>query len=72
MGVCLCKDKVEDATLPDNISIPNGGGSGGGGGVGSLDNIWPCSRNDRIVSLSETVDRLVKETLEVIGTIVDK
>lgn len=72
MGVCLCKDKVEDAALPDNISIPNGGGSGVGGGVGSLDNIWPCSRNDRIVSLSETVDRLVKETLEVIGTIVDK
>lgn len=70
MGVCLCKDKVEDASLSDNITIPNGGGSGGG--VGSLDNIWPCSRNDRIVSLSETVDRLVKETLEVIGTIVDK
>lgn len=72
MGVCLCKDKVEDAALPDNISIPNGGGSGGGGEVDILDNIWPRSRNDRIVSLSETVDRLVKETLEVIGTIVDK
>lgn len=73
MGVCLCKDKVEDAALPDNISIPNGSGSGGVvGDIGSLDNIWPCSRNDRIVSLSETVDRLVKETLEVIGTIVDK
>lgn len=72
MGVCLCKDKVEDAALPDNISIPNGDGSGGGGGVDSLDEMWPRSRNDRIVSLSETVDRLVKETLEVIGTIVDK
>lgn len=71
MGVCLCKDKVDDGTLPDHMQ--NGGGGGGrGDGIGSLDNIWPGSRNDRIISLSETVDRLVKETLEVIGTIVDK
>lgn len=64
MGVCLCKDKAEES-LSDHISIPNG--------PGSLENIWGLSRSDhRTVSLSETVDRLVKETLEVIGTIVDK
>lgn len=64
MGVCLCKDKTEE-TLPEHqTSQPTNGDS--------IENIRPYLRNDRIVSLSETVDRLVKETLEVIGTIVDK
>lgn len=69
MGVCLCKDRIEDNcpdSYPDDIldqytnanTIYNRNQS--------------CNRNDRHCPLSETVDRLVKETLEVIGTIVDK
>lgn len=58
MGMCLCKDKVEEAPY-ENGSHANSD---------SRQHI----RGDRMVSLSETVDRLVKETLEVIGTIVDK
>lgn len=77
MGVCLCKDKVDDGTQPDHMQNGGGGGGLGGGGggddgIGSLDNVWPGSRYDRTLSLSETVNRLVKETLDVIGTIVDK
>lgn len=79
MGVCLCKDKVDDGLQPDHMQNGGGGVLGGGGGgdggddgIGSLDNVWPGSRYDRTLSLSETVNRLVKETLDVIGTIVDK
>lgn len=60
MGMCLCKDKVEEAPYNENGSGTNN------------DNNRQIIRGDRMISLSETVDRLVKETLEVIGTIVDK
>lgn len=56
MGVCLCKDKVDECSA-DNL--PDVYGS-------------RISGTDVDCSLSETVDRLVKETLEVISTIVDK
>lgn len=58
MGVCLCKDKIDECS-PDNS--PDAYGSR----VHSTGADVDCS-------LSETVDRLVKETLEVISTIVDK
>lgn len=58
MGMCLCKDKVEEAAPYENGT--------------NNDNNRQLNRGDRMISLSETVDRLVKETLEVIGTIVDK
>lgn len=60
MGMCLCKDKVEEAPYENGTTGTNN------------DNNRQINRGDRIISLSETVDRLVKETLEVIGTIVDK
>ncbi len=59
MGMCLCKDKVEEAPYENGTGTTN-------------DNNRQIIRGDRMISLSETVDRLVKETLEVIGTIVDK
>lgn len=59
MGMCLCKDKVEEAPYENGSTANN-------------DNNRQINRGDRMISLSETVDRLVKETLEVIGTIVDK
>lgn len=59
--MCLCKDKVEEAPYGENDL--NGTNN---------DNNRQIIRGDRVISLSETVDRLVKETLEVIGTIVDK
>lgn len=64
MGVCLCKSKTSDDN-PDNgshhgrNSMENGRGFVRPGG----------ERYDE--TLSEMVDRLVKETLKVIGTIVD-
>ncbi|XP_050072267.1 RING finger and SPRY domain-containing protein 1-like [Anopheles maculipalpis] len=97
MGVCLCKDKVEESFVDDSSRdsyAPNGsdtgrlagsgGGAGGSGGGGSgvvsgggpggqngHHHIRHYSRSDRQVSLSDTVDALVKETLEIIGSIVD-
>lgn len=62
MGVCLCKSKTSD-DLPDNIS-QSGRSSDYGRAYGR--HTEQCDE-----SLSETVDRLVKETLKVIGTIVD-
>lgn len=59
MGVCLCKDKIEDGLSPNNEDPPH-----------HQQNDSDCVYNN-MKSLSETVDRLVKETLEVIGTIVD-
>lgn len=58
MGVCLCKDKIDECSA-DNL--PDAYGSR----IHSTGTDVDCS-------LSETVDRLVKETLEVISTIVDK
>uniref|UniRef100_A0A182NUG3 RING finger and SPRY domain-containing protein 1 n=1 Tax=Anopheles dirus TaxID=7168 RepID=A0A182NUG3_9DIPT len=86
MGVCLCKDKVEEGFVDDSSRdsyVGNGSdtgrlagsGGGGGGGVGSggqiAHHIRNYSRSDRQASLSDTVDALVKETLEIIGSIVD-
>lgn len=67
MGVCLCKDKVDlDQTNNDDgpdeytlIRTPNEG------------NGCSVSNNNNNQRLSERVDELVKETLEVISTIVD-
>ncbi|XP_055299379.1 RING finger and SPRY domain-containing protein 1-like [Sitodiplosis mosellana] len=63
MGVCLCKSKTSD-DLPDNLSQS---------GRHSMDYGRTYGRQTEHCneSLSETVDRLVKETLKVIGTIVD-
>jgi RING finger and SPRY domain-containing protein 1 len=55
MGVCLCKDKVEESS--DDLSPYT---------VAS--EVAACSRNER---LSDRVDELVKETLDVIASIVD-
>lgn len=67
MGVCLCKDRIED-NCPD--SLPNSLDHYGANTIYNRNQ--SCSIINRSGSLSETVDRLVKETLEVIGTIVDK
>lgn len=68
MGVCLCKDKVEDGIPQADQSVdatPAVPCIDICGGIGIYDH-----RQD-VKGLSETVDGLVKETLEVIGTIVD-
>lgn len=83
MGVCLCKDKVEEGYLNENsrdsytASGNDYGGDGtahhhGGGGRTAGSHGGRCLRTDRKASLSDTVDDLVKETLEIIGSIVDK
>lgn len=54
MGVCLCKDKVDDANSEESPYI-------------NVD-ISRCNRTER---LSDRVDELVKETLDVIASIVD-
>lgn len=69
MGVCLCKDKVElDYTSNEDgpdvytlIRTTNDGSAGNGCNV----------NNNNHQRLSERVDALVKETLDVISTIVD-
>lgn len=63
MGVCLCKSKTTD-DLPDNMSqsAPSSG---------ELTRAYGQYFGRYEEMLSETVDRLVKETLKVIGTIVD-
>nr|XP_040234925.2 RING finger and SPRY domain-containing protein 1-like [Anopheles coluzzii]XP_040234926.2 RING finger and SPRY domain-containing protein 1-like [Anopheles coluzzii]XP_040234927.2 RING finger and SPRY domain-containing protein 1-like [Anopheles coluzzii] len=92
MGVCLCKDKVEEGFVDDSSRdsyAPTGNdtgrlaGSGGGSSGGPNGqqqqhhhhhhnhHIRHYSRSDRQVSLSDTVDALVKETLEIIRSIVD-
>lgn len=59
MGVCLCKDKVDDETSEDSSPYTNA----------TADNLR-C--NNRVETrLSDRVDQLVKETLEVIASIVD-
>lgn len=57
MGVCLCKDKVDD-------DIDDSGPFTDSSATDSL-------RYNRIVRLSDRVDQLVKETLEVIASIVE-
>lgn len=63
MGVCLCKSKTTD-DLPDNISQS-------ATNSGELSRAYGQYFGRYEEMLSETVDRLVKETLKVIGTIVD-
>lgn len=58
MGVCLCKDKVDDENSEDSSPYVNNAGH----------NSLRCSRTER---LSDRVDSLVSETLEVIASIVD-
>lgn len=63
MGVCLCKDKVEDGYPPNETEHSVSPGH-------EVEVVTRrCSVETK--SLAETVDRLVKETSEVIGTIVD-
>lgn len=60
MGVCLCKDKVEDANNdqdPDIYTLIR---------QQDIDRNNSCNR-----SLTERVDELVKETLQIISSIVD-
>lgn len=64
MGVCLCKSKTTD-DHPDNGSHHGRNNTDNGRGYGRTG----LDRYDE--TLSEMVDRLVKETLKVIGTIVD-
>lgn len=60
MGGCLCKSKTSD-DLPDNLSQSGRHSADYGRSYGR--------HSDE--TLSETVDRLVKETLKVIGSVVD-
>lgn len=69
MGVCLCKDKVEDgqtdvgpATAGHTEPSPRASGQWSTCGLESYNNMK---------SLSETVDKLVNETLDVIVTVID-
>lgn len=57
MGVCLCKDKVDDDNSEDSPY------------TNTLDNSSRC--NNRNEPLADRVDELVKETLDVIASIVD-
>lgn len=57
MGVCLCKDKVEDENSEDLSPY-----------MSTTDNVSRCNRIER---LADRVDELVKETLDVIASIVD-
>lgn len=81
----MCKDKVEEGYLNENsrdsyTASGDGGDAtqlGGGHGNGRTGGARSCGRGgaagltDRKISLSDTVDELVKETLEIIGSIVD-
>ncbi|EAT45384.2 AAEL003343-PA [Aedes aegypti] len=80
MGVCLCKDKVEEGYLNENSrdsytasgnEFGQDGSHHGTGRTGGSHDRGRCLRTDRKASLSDTVDDLVKETLEIIGSIVD-
>lgn len=55
MGVCLCKDKVDDVNSEEENPYTT-----------ATDN-----RCNRVERLSDRVDELVKETLDVIASIVD-
>lgn len=60
MGVCLCKDKVDDVSSEDSSPYTN---------TNNASDSLRC--NNRVERLSDRVDQLVKETLEVIASIVD-
>lgn len=57
MGSCLCRDKVEDANSDDSGPYT----------INTADSL----RCNRVERLSDRVDKLVEETLEVIASIVD-
>lgn len=57
MGVCLCKDKVQDANIDDDPDI--------------YTLIRQQDEERNTCSLNERVDYLVKETLQIISSIVD-
>lgn len=62
MGVCLCKDKIEENSNEDGPYTL----------IRANDSNGNCiNNNHRIERLAERVDELVKETLEVIASIVD-
>lgn len=61
MGVCLCKDKVEDANIDNECDQD----------VYTLIRQQNADRSYCTRSLNERVDELVKETLQIISSIVD-
>lgn len=79
MGVCLCKDKVEAEvqTSPQVTNFPPQippAISSNRNSLTSREFQWiSCAAADHnLKMLSESVDKLVKETLDVIGRVVDK
>lgn len=68
MGICLCKDKVEDGLPPNE---PLSGQTVSSGSDQPLPRYCALEHYNK-KTLRETVDQLVVETLDVIGTIVDK
>ncbi|CAD7086433.1 unnamed protein product [Hermetia illucens] len=67
MGICLCKDKVEDGLPPNE---PLSGQTVSSGSDQPLPRYCALEHYNK-KTLRETVDQLVVETLDVIGTIVD-
>lgn len=80
MGGCLCKDKVEAEaqTSPEEVTnfppqSPEHHISSQRNSLTSHDFQYiSCAASDHLKCLSESVDKLVRETLDVIGRVVDK
>lgn len=84
MGICLCRKKrdegpyVENAREPDYNPRSSASGqaaveSGSDNGPHLSDSPNSCRHACyKVKSLADTVDKLVCETLDVIGTIIDK
>lgn len=78
MGVCLCKDKVEaevqtSPQVTTNFPPLSPAISSNRNSLTSREFQWICAAADHNLKLlSESVDKLVKETLDVIGRVVDK
>lgn len=80
MGVCLCKDKVEAEVQTSPPQVNNFAPqtaptvSSNRNSLTSREFQWlSCAANDsNLKLLSESVDKLVRETLDVIGRVVDK
>lgn len=80
MGLCLCKDKVEAeaqtspeiTNFPPQIS-PEHISSSQRNSLTTNDFQYMCAAADHnLKCLSDSVDKLVRETLDVIGRVVDK
>jgi hypothetical protein len=67
MGICICKDKVENTNANDDDDLPDQYTLIRPECLNSNNNNY----NSRIERLSERIDELVKETLDVIASIVD-